>query len=185
METSGYYYWHNSNCTIQVTFVGSFESTNQTKQTKKNKHKTEKSRHLYLLNETPGKISIFALRAARFIAVIPLTVKHVTISSLAKQFENNLRNADDSSLVGAATATAKTADKTMNTFILICLLLFFLLLLNTKLRFFFPRKNSWAFKLNWSIECSRTLWREMVWACRFYIEPPMPEPSLQTIDLLY
>lgn len=85
----------------------------------KTANERSRSKKLYLWNETPGKISIFALRAARFIAVIPLIVKHVTVSSLFKQFENNLRNVDDSSLVGAATATANTADKTINTFILI------------------------------------------------------------------
>lgn len=62
---------------------------------------------------------MFALRAARFIAVIPLIVKHVTASSLFKQFENNLRNVDESSFVGAAKATAKRTDRTTNTFILI------------------------------------------------------------------
>lgn len=76
----------------------------------------------YLWNETPGKISMFALRAARFNAVIPLIDKHVTVSSLAKQFAIILRN-DDGSLTlltpGAAAANAKTADKTTNTFILI------------------------------------------------------------------
>lgn len=86
-----------------------------------------------LWNETPGKISMLALRAARFIAVIPLTEKHVIASSLLKQFAIILRNDADSSLIlftpGAATAIAKTADKTTNTFIL-----FFFLNLN-KYRF--------------------------------------------------
>lgn len=87
-------------------------------------HNSVKTKHTlrYLWNETPGKISMFALRAARFNAVIPLIDKHVTVSSLAKQFAIILRN-DDGSLTlltpGAAAANAKTADKTTNTFILI------------------------------------------------------------------
>lgn len=73
----------------------------------------------YLWNVNPGKISMFVLRAARFNADIPLTDKHVNISSLFKQFANILRNDIGSSFVGAATATANIADNTKNAFILI------------------------------------------------------------------
>lgn len=78
----------------------------------------------YLWNDTPGKISMLALRAARFNAVIPLIDKHVTVSSLPKQLAIILRNDAESSLtlfaLGAAQAMAKTADNTTNTFILLC-----------------------------------------------------------------
>lgn len=74
----------------------------------------------YLWNDNPGKISMFALRAARLTAVIPLIDKHVTVSSLPKQLPIILRNDDDSSwTLGAAAAIAKTADRTTNTFILV------------------------------------------------------------------
>lgn len=73
---------------------------------------------MYLWNETPGNKSMLALRAARFNAVIPLIDKHVNVSSLSKQFATILRIDVGSSLVGAAAAIAKIADRTMNAFIL-------------------------------------------------------------------
>lgn len=81
---------------------------------------------------------MFALRAARFNAVIPLIDKHVTVSSLAKQFAIILRNDDGSSTLltpGAAAANAKTADNTTNTFILDLIDFFFEL--------FFVHKKTW------------------------------------------
>lgn len=45
--------------------------------------------NVYLLNETPGKMSMLALRAMRFNDVIPLIDKHVSVSSLVRQFAIN------------------------------------------------------------------------------------------------
>lgn len=79
--------------------------------------------NVYLLNETPGKMSMLALRAMRFNDVIPLIDKHVSVSSLVRQFAINWRNDAESSATfetpGAATANANTADNTTNTFIFI------------------------------------------------------------------
>lgn len=75
----------------------------------------------HLWNDSPGKISIFAMSAARFNATIPLIDKHVTVSLLAKQLAITLRNVVESSALitpGAATANAKTLDNITNTFIL-------------------------------------------------------------------
>lgn len=114
----------------------------------------------YLWKETPGKMSMLALRAARFNAVIPLIDKHVTVSSLPKQLPSILRNDDDSSLTlltpGAAQAMAKTADNTTNTFILIWSCYFylsFLILMHNAfwrwLDFFFP--ITFSFRCNFKL----------------------------------
>lgn len=70
--------------------------------------------------DIPGMISIFALRAARFNAKIPLTEKHVIVSLLAIQLSTVLRKIDGLSklLTPGATATntkVQTADNITNT----------------------------------------------------------------------
>lgn len=77
--------------------------------------------YLRMWIDTPGKISNFAIRAARFNAVIPSIDKHVTVSLLAKQLAIILRNIDGLPTLftpGEAALSAKTAKNIANTSIL-------------------------------------------------------------------
>lgn len=85
------------------------------------------SKVTHLVKLIPETISMLLLRAARFIAVIPLTAKHVVMSSLSRQFPTNRAARENvlssstllSWMLGAAKAPAINMAQTTNTFIFI------------------------------------------------------------------
>lgn len=171
----------NSSCPWHWIFI-ELEKHQRTGKQSKCSARHKYSIELYLCNETPGNNSMLALRAARFNAVIPLTDKHEKVSSLSKQLAIDLRNDDDSSAVGAAAAIAKTADRTINAFILSILFLIVVSLHKTfnffAFGFFFRAQELFTSSVHRMFWCSWWWWQQLLYSIDRKFPAAKPSCSL-------